>query len=126
MLLFVVVQSGSTANLLMPDILKLTIDNVLPLIFPEGPQNNQIDISDVTITLYSLFDAILHNKWNFLHRNANQQIKPADDGSLLVAGDYQEHLVKILTAYGRVLVGGSRSNVPTVVRIILGNFYLIF
>lgn len=121
MLLFVVVQSGSTANLLMPDILKLTIENVLPMIFPEGPQNTQIDVSDVSITLYSLFDAILHNKWNFFHRVATQQIKPAGDGAAVLAGDYQEHLVKILTAYGRVLVGGTRSNVPTVVRIILAS-----
>lgn len=88
MLTFIVQQSGSAANQLMPDILKMTLDDLLP---------QHLDIS---VNLYTLFDAILVNHFQKIN---------------------QDHLLKIFTAYGQFLCNGTNSQDPNVISIILGS-----
>lgn len=104
MLIFIVQQSGSAANMLMTDVLKMTLDELLPL---ERSQN-----VDVSVNLYTLFDAILQNHWNYFQKTQT-----------VVAGarSHQEDLLKIFTAYGQFLCNGTNSQDPNVIRIILSS-----
>lgn len=104
MLIFIVQQSGSAANMLMTDVLKMTLDDLLPL---ERTQS-----VDVSVNLYTLFDAILQNHWNYFQKT-----------QAVVAGtrNQQEDLLKIFTAYGQFLCHGTNSQDPNVIRIILSS-----
>lgn len=103
MLIFIVQQSGSAANILMNDVLKLTLDDLLP------HERNQS--ADISVNLYTLFDAILQNHWNYF-----QKIQPLAGGR-----SHQEDLLKIFTAYGQFLCNGTNSQDPNVIRIILSS-----
>lgn len=106
LLLFIVQQSGSgsTANILMNDILKITLDDMLPC-----ERTQSVDIS---VSLYSLFDAMLQNHWNYFQRAQNPS--PATPPR-----NHQEDLMRIFTAYGQFLVNGANNSDPNVIRIIL-------
>lgn len=104
MLIFIVQQSGSAANLLMGDILKMTLDDLLP-----HERNSSVDVS---VNLYTLYDTILQNHWNYFQRT--QTVGAA-------GRSHQEDLLKILTAYGQFLCNGTNSQDPNVIRIILGS-----
>ncbi len=110
MLLFIVQQSSASSNLLMPDILKLALDVSLPIVFQTD--QNLIDISSM---LFTLFDAILQFRWNFFQR---PQGRNAGTASASTSDQNQDLLLKIFTAYGRILVTPNHFD-PTVVRIIL-------
>lgn len=99
MLIFIVQQSGSAANILMNDVLKLTLDDLLPL------QMNQS--ADISVNLYTLFDSILQNHWNYFQKTQTTGVR-----------SHQEDLLKIFTAYGQFLCNG---NGQDVIRIILGS-----
>lgn len=103
MLHFIVQQSGSAANMLMSDILKLTLDEMLPL------ERNQS--ADISVNLYTLFDAILQNHWNYF-----QKTQTVANGR-----SNQEDLLKIFTAFGQFLCNGTNSQDPNVIRIILSS-----
>lgn len=105
MLIFIVQQSGSTSNLLMNDILKMTLDDLLPI------ERNQS--ADISVNLYSLFDAILQNHWNYFHKSQPVAVPGARS--------HQEDLLKIFTAYGQFLCNGTNSQDPNVIRIILSS-----
>lgn len=95
MLIYIVQHTGITSTQLMPDILKLTIDDLMGV---------QVDISS---NLFSLFDAILQNHWNFFQKaHATRNV--------------QEDLMKILTAYGQFLFQTSSTD-PNCCRIILSS-----
>lgn len=99
-LIFIVQQSGSAANMLMVDILKLTLDDLLP-----HERNQSAD-------LYLLLDAILQNHWNYFQKT------PAIVGAVR---SHQEDLLKIFTAFGQFLCNGTNSQDPNVIRIILSS-----
>lgn len=103
MLVFIVQQSGSAANMLMNDILKLILDDLLPL-----ERNHNLDIS---VNLYTLFDTILQNHWNYFQKI--QTVRPTRNA--------EEDLLKIFTAYGQFLCNGTNSQDPNVIRIILSS-----
>lgn len=104
MLIFIVQQSGSAASVLMGDVLKMTLDDLLPL------ERNQS--ADISVNLYTLFDTILQNHWNYFQKT------PA----VGVAGrSHQEDLLKMFTAYGQFLCNGTNSQDPNVIRIILSS-----
>lgn len=104
MLIFIVQQSGSTANMLMHDVLKMTLDDLLPL------ERNQS--AEISVNLYTLFDTILQNNWNYFQKNQ----------AVAVPGrSHQEDLLKIFTAYGQFLCNGTNSQDPNVIRIILSS-----
>ena len=105
MLIFIVQQSGSAANMLMGDILKMTLDDMLPL---ERNQN-----ADISVNLYTLYDTILQNHWNYF-----QKTQPV---SMAAGRSHQEDLLKIFTAYGQFLCNGTNSQDPNVIRIILSS-----
>lgn len=98
MLIFIVQQSGSAASILMNDLLKMMLDDLLPL---ERSQS-----ADISVNLYTLFDAILQNHWNFL-----QKI-PTIVGT---ARNHQEDVMKIFTAYGQFLCNDTNSQDPNVI-----------
>lgn len=104
MLIFIVQQSGSAAQLLMNDILKVTLEDLLPL---ERGQN-----VDISVNLYTLIDKILQNHWNFF-----QKPQPASS----VVRNQQEDLLKMFTSYGQFLCNGTNSQDPNVIRIILSS-----
>lgn len=112
MLHFIVQQSTSTTNLLMPDILKLTLDHALPLVF-HTDQKNVIEF-DIAVTLYSLLDAILQFRWNYFQRSQGGR----SAGQSSISDQNQDQLLKIFNAYGRILIAPTQYD-PTVVRIIL-------
>lgn len=84
MLIYIVQHTGVTSTHLMPDILKLTVDDLVSV-------NPHVDIS---FNLFSLYDSILQNHWNYFQKN----LQPA--GSVR---DNQEDLMKIFTSYGQFL-----------------------
>lgn len=98
MLIFIVQQSGSSANSLMSDILKMTLDEMLPL-------------EEVSANLYTLYAEILQNHWNYF-----QKPQPLGSGR-----NGEEDLLKIFTAYGQFLCNGTNSQDPNVIRIILSS-----
>lgn len=95
MLIFIVQHTGVTSTQLMPDILKLTIDDLMGV---------QVDIA---FTLFSLYDAILQNHWSYFQKNHTLR-------------NLQQDLMKILTAYGQFLCQGSPID-PNCCRIILSS-----
>lgn len=95
MLIYIVQHTGITSTQLMPDILKLTIDDLM---------NVQVDIAS---NLFSLFDAMLQNHWNFFQK-------------VHAVRNVQEDLMKILTAYGQFLFQTSSTD-PNCCRIILSS-----
>lgn len=105
MLIFIVQQSGSIANLLMSDVLKITLDDLLPL---ERSQS-----ADISVNLYSLLDTILQNHWNYFQKSQAVAVPGARS--------HQEDLLKIFTAYGQFLCNGTNSQDPNVIRIILSS-----
>lgn len=98
-LIFIVQQSGSAASLLMIDILKLTLDDLLP------HERNQ------TADLFLLLDAILQNHWNYFQKTP----------IIGAVRSHQDDLMKIFTAYGQFLCNGANSQDPNVIRIILSS-----
>lgn len=98
MLIYIVQHTGSTSSQLMPDILKLTVDDLIRV---------QVDIS---FNIFSLYDALLQNHWNYFQ-------KPHQSG---MTRNNQEDLMKILTAYGQFLCSGSPVD-PNCCRIILSS-----
>jgi hypothetical protein len=98
MLIYIVQHTGVTSTQLMPDILKLTIDDLL-----------QVQV-DIAFNLFLLYDAMLQNHWNFF-----QKAQPP--GAIR---NHQEDLMKILTAYGQFLCQGSPID-PNSCRIILSS-----
>lgn len=104
MLIFIVQQSGSAANILMNEILKMTLDDLLPL------ETNQS--ADISVNLYTLFDSILQNHWNYFHKTQTFSAG---------ARNQQEDLLKIFTAYGQFLCNGTNSQDPNVIRIVLSS-----
>lgn len=85
MLIYIVQHTGATSTQLMPDILKLTIDDIIGV---------QVDIA---FNIFSLYDALLQNHWNYFQK--------AHHTSMI--RNNQEDLMKILTAYGHFLCSGS-------------------
>lgn len=104
MLIFIVQQSGSAAQMLINDILKVTLDDLLPL-----ERSQSVDIS---VNLYTLIDKILQNHWNYF-----QKPQPATSA----VRNQQEDLLKMFTAYGQFLCNGTNSQDPNVIRIILSS-----
>lgn len=96
MLIFIVQQTGATSTQLMPDILKLTVDDLIRV---------QVDIA---YNIFSLYDALLQNHWNYFQK--------AHQAGMI--RNNQEDLMKILTAYGQFLCSGSPID-PNCCRIIL-------
>lgn len=95
MLIYIVQHTGITSTQLMPDILKLTIDDLMRV---------QVDIAS---NLFALFDAMLQNHWNFFQKvHATRNV--------------QEDLMKILTAYGQFLFQTASTD-PNCCRIILSS-----
>lgn len=106
MLIFIM-QPHHYANILMNDVLKLTLDDLLPF--------EQIQNADTSVNLFTLFDSILQNHWNYFHKT-----QPADTA----IRNYQEDLMKIFNAYGMFLcnqVNGTNSQDPNVIRIVLAS-----
>lgn len=112
MLIFIV-QSGGGSSLLN-DVLKVSLDDLLPL-----EVNRSADIS---VNLFSLFDAILQNHWNYFHK-----IQTASSNQR----NHHDDLIKIFNAYGQFLCN-VESQDPNVIRIILSsleklnNFYRLY
>ncbi|CRK93019.1 CLUMA_CG006556, isoform A [Clunio marinus] len=102
MLTFIVQQSGSAANMLMCDIMKLTLDELFPL--------ERAQTIDISTNFYTLLDAILQNHWNYFHKNPINSTR-----------NNQEDLLKMFTAYGQFLCNGANSQDPNVIRIILSS-----
>ncbi|XP_070502442.1 exportin-6-A [Chironomus tepperi] len=98
MLIFIVQHTGTTSTHLMPDILKLTVDDLLRI-------NPQIDIS---YNLFSLYDTILQNHWNYFQKNLSN------------TRNSQEDLMKIFTTYGQFLCNGSPID-PHIGRVIMAS-----
>lgn len=96
MLIFIVQHAGVTSTQLMPDILKLTIDNLL------GAQ------VDIAFNIFTLFDSMLQCHWNYFQKTHHSG----------VTRNNQEDLMKILTAYGQFLCSGSPID-PNCCRVIL-------
>jgi hypothetical protein len=82
----------------MPDILKLTVDDLIRV---------QVDIA---FNIFSLYDALLQNHWNYFQK--------AHHAGMI--RNNQEDLIKILTAYGQFLCSGSPID-PNCCRIILSS-----
>ncbi|KAG5683446.1 hypothetical protein PVAND_012725 [Polypedilum vanderplanki] len=80
MLIYIVQHTGATSTQLLPDILKLTLDDLL---------RANVDIS---FNLFSLYDSILQNHWNYFQKNIPNNMR-----------NNQEDLMKILTTYGHFL-----------------------
>lgn len=99
MLIFIVQHTGTTSTHLLCDILKLTIDDLMNV-------NPQIDIS---LNLFSLYDCILQNHWNYFQKNLSNAQRNS-----------QEDLMKIFTAYGQFLCNGSPID-PNIGRVILSS-----
>lgn len=114
MLLFIVQESASTSINLMPDILNLTIEHILPLVLRTETDQKNIVSTDIGVSLFSLFDCILQFRWNYFQKNlGNHQVSPIQE-------QQQDQLIKIFTAYGRILVTAAQYD-PTVVRVILNS-----
>lgn len=127
MLLLVVEQPGSTATVLMPAILNVSLDLVQPLL---GQEKHLADFSDVFISLFSLFDGILHHRWQYFYKSqVLRGFSPGFSGvdvsattttaTTAAAADEPQHadqLLAILTGYGHALVAG---NDPHITRILL-------
>ena len=105
MLIFIVQQTGPIANMLMNDVLKMTLDDLLPL---ERSQS-----ADISVNLYTLFDTILQNHWNYFQKSQTAAVPGGRS--------HQEDLLKIFTAYGQFLCNGTNSQDPNVIRIILSS-----
>lgn len=130
MLLLVVEQPGSTATALMPAILNVSLDLVQPLL---GQEKHLADFSDVVISLFSLFDGILHHRWQYFYKSqvlrgfspgfsgvdvATTTTTTTSSSAATVADEPQnaDQLLAILTGYGHALVAG---NDPHLTRILL-------
>lgn len=98
MLIFIVQHTGTTSTHLMGDILKLTVDDLVNI-------NPQIDIS---FNLFSLYDCILQNHWNYFQK------------SLSSTRNSQEDLMKIFNSYGQFLCNASPID-PDITRVILSS-----
>jgi hypothetical protein len=99
MLIYITAHTSATTNFLMPDILKLTIEDLLPI-----SQNQQADIA---FNLFTLYDAILQNFSYFQKPSSTNTTRNNEDD-----------LIKILTAYGQFLCNGLSSD-PNCGRVIL-------
>ncbi|KAG4078102.1 hypothetical protein HA402_002153 [Bradysia odoriphaga] len=110
MLLLVVEQPGQTTLSLLPVILNLSLNYVTPMLAQE---RNSSDFCDVAISLYALFDGILHFRWQYFYKS--QVLKGfspnASDDYLATADDdapqHPEEFLAILTAYGQAIVTGN-------------------
>ncbi|XP_018802628.1 PREDICTED: exportin-6 [Bactrocera latifrons] len=108
----VVQQPGNTWTTMLPSILNFTIEQVLPLL--QQHDSSLVDGTDLSSTVYALFDSILLHKWQYFYKPHVQY-----NGSLLHTSSdnlHPEHFMAILNAYGQVLVSG---NDPNLVRKVL-------
>lgn len=106
MLLLVVQQPGNLGQSLLPSVLNFALNFVAPML-TQG--KNLGDYCDVAYALYSLFDGILHNRWQYFYKSqVLRGFSPgASELSLPAEEDNPEHsdqLLAILTAYGQALV----------------------
>lgn len=117
MLTLVVEQPGCSSLSLLPPTLNFALDHVAPLLLHE---KNAVDHSDVAFSLYTLFDSILHYRWQYFYKShvlrgfspgASDTGPAADDSPL-----HSEQFLAILTTYGRALVNG---NDPHLTRTVL-------
>lgn len=110
MLIFVV-QSGSSANSLINDILKMTLDEMLPL------ERSQSGVSiDISSNLYSLYAEILQNL--LLQK---PQALGMSSGRITDQRNYQDDLLKLFYIYGECLCNGATGQDSSVIRIILNS-----
>ncbi|XP_037936402.1 exportin-6 [Teleopsis dalmanni] len=113
----IVEQHGNGSMSMMPSILDFTIEHILPLIQHE---NNVTDNSDISSTVYNLFNSILTHKWQYFYKSHaynNANTLQMNTGNL-----HPEHFLAILNAYGQILLTG---NDPNVVRIILESLHSV-
>jgi hypothetical protein len=119
MLLVVVEQPGTATMSLIPDMLEVTLGQVIPLINSHR-NTHLVEYTDVALAAYLLFDGIVLHRWQYFYRSqivrgfspgASDDLHPGDEAPL-----HPEHLFGILTAYGNALVCG---NDPQLARTVL-------
>jgi hypothetical protein len=88
MLIYIVQHTGNISIQLLPDILKLSIDDL-------AMARTQLDIS---LNLFSLYHCILQNHWNFFQKNQPIGVN---------VRNREDDLMKIFTLYGQFLCNAS-------------------
>ncbi|XP_059609404.1 exportin-6 [Phlebotomus argentipes] len=104
----------SGASVLLPAILELTLDHLVPFLVQE---RNWTTKSDIVATLYELFDAILINHWQYFYKTSVLRRLKTDE-HVLTEGEKVQHVERflaILTMYGDALV----QNDPHICQIVL-------
>ncbi|XP_055383125.1 exportin-6-A [Condylostylus longicornis] len=118
MVLLVVEQPGNSTMSLIPSILTLSLDHVLPLLLHD---KNLMDYAEISYALYALFDGILQHRWQYFFKSQAQRgFSPGASDFVTLPDELpqrSEQLSTILTSYGRGLV--NCSNDPHLVRTIL-------
>ncbi|GAB0091365.1 exportin-6-A [Sergentomyia squamirostris] len=111
-LCLIVKTSGASA--LLPAILELTLDHLVPFLMQETKWTTK---SDIVATLYELFDAILINHWHYFYkisvlRRLKVEPSASPDGEKI---QHLDRFLAILTMYGDALV----QNDPHICQIVL-------
>uniref|UniRef100_A0A6B2EEA4 Putative nuclear transport receptor crm1/msn5 importin beta superfamily n=1 Tax=Phlebotomus kandelakii TaxID=1109342 RepID=A0A6B2EEA4_9DIPT len=110
-LCLIVKTSGASA--LLPSILELTLDHLVPFLVQES---NWTTKTDIVATLYELFDAILINHWHYFYKtNVLRRLKVEQVSNEGEKVQHVEQFLAILTMYGDALV----QNDPHICQIVL-------
>lgn len=111
----IVQQPGSETMSLIPSILNLTLDHILPLL---SYDNNLLDYSDVAHLMYTLFDSILNYRWQYFYKTNVQSIILNGSSNANNSNDHVQHpeqFLAIFNSYGQALVIGNDPNITRTV-----------
>ncbi|XP_055913016.1 exportin-6 [Eupeodes corollae] len=117
----IVQQPGSETMSLIPSILNLTLDHILPLL---SYDNNLLDYSDVAHLMYTLFDSILNYRWQYFYKTNVQSIILNGSANSNNSNDHVQHpeqFLAIFNSYGQALVIGNDPNITSTVLVSLQN-----